>query len=79
MATHAPMHEKYMHARTNTIYHKTYEHTRMQARVRTHMFVRIFTRIHMKTRTDGAVPIMNQYDTCQLIQKWFLVCWAVSF
>ena len=29
----------------------------------------------MKTRTGGAVPIMNQYDTCQLVQKWFLVCW----
>ena len=28
----------------------------------------------MKTRTGGAVPIMNQYDTCQLVQKWFLVC-----
>ena len=33
--------------------------------------------IHMKTRTrtGGAVPIMNQYDMCQLVQKWFLVCW----
>ena len=31
----------------------------------------------MKTRTGGAVPIMNQYDTCQLVQKWFLVCWVV--
>ena len=19
---------------------------------------------------------MNQYDTCQLVQKWFLVCWV---
>ena len=33
--------------------------------------------IHMKTRTGGAVPIMNQHDTCQLVQKWFLVCWVV--
>ena len=31
----------------------------------------------MKTRTGGAVPIMNQYDMCQLVQKWFLVCWDV--
>ena len=31
----------------------------------------------MKTRTGGAVPIINQYDTCQLVQKWFLVCWVV--
>ena len=23
----------------------------------------------MKTRTGGAVPIMNQYDTCQLVQN----------
>ena len=30
----------------------------------------------MKTRTGGAVSIMNQYDTCQLVQKWFLVCWV---
>jgi len=29
----------------------------------------------MKTRTGGAVSIMNQYDTCRLVQKWFLVCW----
>ena len=27
------------------------------------------------TCTGGAVPIMNQYDMCQLVQKWFLVCW----
>ena len=20
---------------------------------------------------------MNQYDTCQLIQKWFFVCWVI--
>ena len=33
------------------------------------------TWIHMKTHTGGAVPITNQYDTCQLVQKWFLVCW----
>ena len=31
----------------------------------------------MKTHTGGAVPIMNQYDTCQLVQKWLLVCWGV--
>ena len=37
---------------------------------------RVFTWIHMKTRTGGAVPIMNQYDTYQLVQKWFLVCWV---
>ena len=29
----------------------------------------------MKTHTGGVVPIMNQYDMCQLVQKWFLVCW----
>ena len=33
----------------------------------------------MKTRTGGAVPIMNQYDTYQLVQKWFLVCWEGMF
>ena len=22
---------------------------------------------------------MNQYVTCQLVQKWFLVCWAILF
>ena len=32
----------------------------------------------MKTRTGGVVPITNWYDTCQLVQKWFLVCWAVT-
>ena len=37
---------------------------------------RVFTWKHMKTRTGGAVPIMNQYDTCQLVQKRFLVCWV---
>ena len=21
---------------------------------------------------------MNQYETCQLVQKWFLVCWGVD-
>ena len=36
-----------------------------------------FTWIHMKTHTGGAVPIMNQYDMCQLVQKWFLVCWVL--
>ena len=25
-----------------------------------------------QTLSGGAVPIMNQYDTCQLVQKWFL-------
>ena len=35
----------------------------------------IHVNIH-KTRTGGAVPIMNQYDMCQLVQKWFLVCWG---
>ena len=29
-------------------------------------------------RTGGVVPIMNQYDTCQLVQKWFLVCWVMT-
>ena len=38
----------------------------------------VFKWIHMKTRTGGAVPIMNQYDTCQLVQKWFLVCWVYT-
>ena len=37
----------------------------------------VFTRIHMKTHTDGAVLIMNQYDMCQQVQKWFLVCWVI--
>jgi len=27
----------------------------------------VFTWIHMKTCTGGAVPIMNQYDTCQMV------------
>jgi hypothetical protein len=26
----------------------------------------------------GAVPMMNQYDMCQLVQKWFLDCWVWS-
>ena len=33
----------------------------------------------MKTHTGGAVPIMNQYDMYQLVQKWFLVCWDVMY
>ena len=33
------------------------------------------TCIHMKTCIGEALPIMNQYDKCQLVQKWFLVCW----
>ena len=40
---------------------------------------RVFTWIHLKTRTGGAVPIMNQYDLCQLVQKWFLVCWVYIY
>ena len=39
----------------------------------------IYFWIHMKTSTGGAVPIMNQYVTCQLVQKWFLVCWDSSW
>ena len=35
----------------------------------------VFTWLHIKTHTGGSVPIMNQYDTCQLVVKWFLVCW----
>ena len=35
--------------------------------------------IHVNTHTGGAVPIMNQYDTCQMVQKWFLVCWDVIY
>ena len=31
--------------------------------------------VHMKTCIGGAVPIMTQYDMCQMVQKWFLVCW----
>ena len=37
------------------------------------------TCIHVNTHEKGtgiAVPIMIQYDTCQLVQKWFLVCWG---
>ena len=33
----------------------------------------------MKTRTGEVVPIMNQYDMCQLVQKWFLVCWVYIY
>ena len=39
---------------------------------------RVFTWIHMKRCTGGAVPIMNQYDTCQPVQKWILVCWDIT-
>ena len=37
----------------------------------------MYSHEYMKTCTGGAVPIMNQYDTCQLVQKWFLLCWVV--
>ena len=40
---------------------------------------RVFMWIHIKTHTGEAVPIKNQYDMCQLVQKWFLVCWDASF
>ena len=40
----------------------------------------IHVNTYMKTHTGGAVPIMNQYDMFQLVQKWFLkiVCWDVA-
>ena len=33
---------------------------------------------NMKTHIGGVVPIMNQYATCQLVQKWFLVYWGAN-
>ena len=33
----------------------------------------------MKTRTGRAVPFINQCDTCDLVQKWFLVCWGSRY
>ena len=50
----------------------TYTSSKFMTTGRTH----VFTWIHMKTHTGGTVPIMNQYDTCQLVQKWFLKLFA---
>ena len=36
----------------------------------------MYSRDYTRKRTGGAVSIMNQYDMCQLVQKWFLVCWV---
>ena len=55
LATHAPMHDKYMHARTNKIHHKTYEHTRMHAPARSH------TRIKAQQPWSVVELILDRY------------------
>ena len=46
-----------------------------------HVYTHEYTWIHMNTNENtywwSAVPILNQYDMCQRVQKWFLICWDV--
>ena len=58
-----------------TQYDSYQTHSKLMTTGRTH----VFTWIHMKTRTGGAVPIRNQHDMFQVVQKWFLVCWVYIF